>query len=546
MGKELVMENNRSFAVKFSNYMKNTKTSTHVYRASLIAILVIGIIATAIIYNYLDNLFLDYEDSRPKYLAKEYFEEIFDSNDYSLIHNAIGLDSSSPVSKEEFDLWFNNLIKDKELRYAETSAGLSGNSKYYIYLDDLRIGEFLLITTGIKNQSNFDILAKDKVTLSLPSDDAYIIRVRQGSTVFVNGVELSQKYVTEEGNLISGPYTIYTVNYLVNKPTISVKFEGEECYMINPEGNARVYTDEVLNDPISTQTVTTIRAIKGHSVYADGKLLSPDMAVEGAGGKFDGYFFGGDCLEYLVYSYTGEVKQVVIKDEKGKERQVNKIAGGNIYTDGVIGKKGTLEFMALSDSIPTLDSLAIDSKYIIEKEIPTDSCKYMYGNVKGISYNKYKIEWVGDTPNLAIKNKYGHAAVLNIVDGILTEEIEYDSVGLETHGPLITNASHMYVKMMANDANERETLKFFDPAADIYALVRDNPQGYFTAHDSYEFIDSKVKDVYVYDENTFSGSISFVFTVTRNGKVTKYPFDYTFYFRMVNGKYLIYNMINNG
>ena len=172
---------------------------------------------------------------------------------------------------------------------------------------------------------------------------------------------------------------------------------------------------------------------------------------------------------------------------------------------------------------------------------------YMYGDVKGITYQRYKIDWVGDQPTLEIKNKYQNTAALEPdEDGILKEVIEYDVTGLATHSQLITDASHTYVKMMANDISESKTLKYFDPNSDIYALVRDNPQGFFTKHDSYEFINSTVKDVYVYDEKTFSGSISFVFTVTRNGKVTEYPFNYTFYFRLVGEKYLIYEMINNG
>ncbi len=541
------MDTKQSLGAKFSQYMKTTKKSAHVFRIALIVIALLGIIATFVIHAILTDIFDHYEASRPKYLAEEYFNEIFNDDDYELLYKAAGFDENSYLSKDEFNRWFKDLTDGKEINYKETSAGLSGNSKYIIYLDNKKLGEFLLIPTGIKTKWNFDILVKDEITLELPTDNAYVIRVRQGSTLTVNGVQLDDKYITENGNLISGAYTIYTLNCLIDEPEISVKYQGEECYMIKPEGTDRIYTDEILNDPVSMGgTVTTIRAIKGHSVYIDGKLLDNNIIIENAGGKFDGYFKGKDALEYVVYSYPNEAKNVVIKDENGNERKVEKISGGNIYTDTAIGLSGTIEFMALSDSKPSLDGLVIDEKYIIEKDIKTDSCKYMYGEVKGITYNKYKITWMGDTPTLTVENKYKRTAILTEVEGMLTETIEYDSEALAKHSQLITDASHTYVKMMANDANERVCLSYFDPSSEIYQLVKSNPQGYFTDHESYEFIDSTVKDLYVYDENTFSGSISFVFTVTRLGNVTKYPFNYTLYFRLVDGEYLIYQMINNG
>lgn len=540
-------DNKQTVLNKFSRYMTNTKKSTHVYRAALIIITLLGIIAAFVIHGILSDIFTYYEASRPKHLAEEYFNEIFNDEDYELLYTAAGFGESSYLSKDEFNRWFKKLSEGKELSYKETSAGLSGNAKYIIYIDNEKIGEFLLISTGLQDKHGFDILAKDKITLFLPTDDAYVIRVRQGSTLNVNGVDLDEKYITEKGNLISGEYCIYTLTCLVDKPQITAIYEGKECYMVNPNGEERIFTDEVLNDPIAPDgKVTTIRAIKGHSVYADGKLLDESLIVNNAGGKFDGYYKGNDFLEYVVYSYPQEVNEVIIKDENSNQRNVDKISGGNIYTDHAIGLSGTIEFSVLSDSKPTLDGIAIDDKYIIEKGIETESCKYMYGDVKGITYNKYKIEWMGDQPTLSVENKYGNIATLSEVDGLLTETIEYDSEALAKHGQLITDASHTYVKMMANDANERVCLSYFDPDSEIYQLVKSNPQGYFTDHESYAFIDSVVKDLYVYDDNTFSGSISFIFTVTRLGNVTEYPFDYTFYFRLVNGKYLIYNMINNG
>lgn len=540
------MDNKISISERFIRYMKNTKTSTHVYRAVLISIVVLGIIATLIIHNLLSDFFKDYEDSRPKHLAEEYFNQIFDDDNYELIYEAAGFDETSPVSADEFNRWFKQLVDGKKIRYAETSDGLSGNSKYIIYIDNEKLGEFLLIQTGIQNESGFEILAKGPITIELPTDNAYLIRVRKGSTVTANGKKLTDDYIVESGTLISGEYAIYSINCLVDKPDISVEYNGEKCYMINPENNSLIYTDEVLNDPVAVGVVTTIRAIKGHTVFVNGKQLDDASIIKGAEGELEGYFENSDKLEYVVYSYSGEAENVVIKDKNGTERNVVKIPGGNIYTDTSIGKSGTIEFMTLYNSIPTLNGIEIDEKYIVEKDIQTESCKYMYGNVKGITYNKYKIYWVGDQPTLSIKNKYNNIATLSEVDGILTEVIEYDSEALEKHSKLITTASHTYVKMMANDASEWETLRYFDPEAEIYALVRDNPQGFFTDHDSTAFIDSTVKNVYVYDDNTFSGSISFIFTVTRNGKTTEYPFDYTFYFRLVGEKYLIYNMINNG
>ena len=531
---------------KIRNYFKNTAVSTHVFRAVLIFILVAGIIGTIVIYNYLDSFFGYYESSRPKHLAEEYFNEIMDPDDRSVLYKAAGFGDNSPVSLEEFSIWFDTLIKDKTVKFRETSAGLSGNAKYLLTLDGVKFGEFLLVTTGIQNAAGFDILSKGEVSVTLPDENAYIIRVRSGSEVTVNGKILDEKYVYEKGNLISGEYTIYKVNCIVNKPTISVKYDGGDCYMINAGGSDRIITDEYFDDPIGSEDITTIRAIKGHTVIVDGKTLDDSSLVEGANGSFPGYYKGNDTLEYLVYSYRGKAQTVVIKDENGNERTVEKIAGGNIYTDASIVKKGTIEFSIINGSIPYFDGIRIDDKYIVEKDIKTESCKYMYKDIKGITYDRYLVNWAGDMPELQVVNKYSNTAKFETVNGLPTEIIEYDAVAYDKFSSLIIEAAQTYSKMMANDASESKALKYFDPEADIYQKVKDNPSGFFTNHDSYAFLDTKVEKMYVYSDNVFSGSISFVHTVTKNGKVTSYPFSYTFYFRQVGEKYLIYQMVNNG
>ena len=535
----------------FKERIRSTTVATWIFRGILALLLIAATVAAFIVYDFLGEYLMGYENARPEYVAEEYFQKLFSSGDYGLLYDELELDENGPVSREEFCLWFKRRVGDGKITYQEVSAGLSEKSKYHICIDGEKIGEFVLAPSGEKNAEGFDVYVKEDITILWTTGDAFVIRVQKGSEVYVNGALLNEEYITESGSLINGEYEIYTVNGLYNEPQITVKLNGEECY-ITKTLTERVYTDEVFGDNPEV-AATTVRVVKGHTVWADGERITDDCLVSEASGHIDGFYRGSDKLEYLVYSIPAKVSDLKILDENGKEVSYSKIAGGEIYSEDAIQKKGTVELYVLSGSKLYLSGSNVTGRYIVESGIMTESCEYMPEGVQGNVYNKYSISWVGEYPECRIVNHYG-------VDASFSRSLEfggdeneppfvespYDDMLRGLFSAQLLNISKMYSKMMIRYEDKSKVLSHFEVDSDGYKQIKAISTSSLSKPASYSITGDKTYDFCKYSDNVYSGKVSYEVRTVKYSVAQTLKFSYTFYFKYVDGEILIFNMANNG
>ena len=72
------------------------------------------------------------------------------------------------------------------------------------------------------------------------------------------------------------------------------------------------------------------------------------------------------------------------------------------------------------------------------------------------------------------------------------------------------------------------------------------PTGSLSKPSSYAFSDEKAYDFCMYSEGIYSGKISFGIQTKKNSVTQMAEFNYTFYFKIVNGEIKVYNMVNSG
>lgn len=537
---------------RFINKVKRTPVSTWIFRGILLFIIVIAVVASIVVNNMLSDYLESYESARPEYVAEEYFCELFLEDNYNTLYSKLDLATEGVISAEEFDLYFKSKVGEGKITYEERSAGLSGNSKYAVLLDGEEIGGFLLEPSGEKNEAGFDLYKKSTVNIEFDQRDAYIVRVQKGSAVYVNGVLLDESFKTDEGTLITGDYEIYSVVGFYNPPVFSAKINSEDCYIIKTATD-RVFTDEVFNE-IPDVKATTIRVIKGHTVYTDGEKVSEEYLVEGASGYVNGFYFGEDKMEYVVYSIPKTATEIKILDKNGDESAVRKIDGGDIYSECAIGISGVMEFYALGTTKVYLAGSLLTEKYISENNIKTESWEYVQEGMTGLVYNKYTVYWVGEEPLMTTENIYKkESSFVNAKDlGLIKNcsnipaEDPYNQDLAELYGADLTEIAKAYSKMMIRYETKANVLSHFEKNSAGYKQVNQVTTSLLSKPDSYKFLDESVSDFCMYSDNIYSGTVHYTVETRVRTTVQTVSFNYSFYFKVVDEQIVVFNLVNEG
>ena len=185
--------------------------------------------------------------------------------------------------------------------------------------------------------------------------------------------------------------------------------------------------------------------------------------------------------------------------------------------------------------------------YITTDDITTESCKRVPEGVEGIKLCEYKVEGMLLPPEVKVINRHGEESklVYDEKEDIFVEELAYDSIS-EERKTLVTDAAQTYAKYVTLDASLWNVGQYFDTNSDTYNNIRISETRWYTYHIRFEFKDVEVKEYYVYDENTFSVRYSCNHYVYRTQtEEFLFPLDLTLYFKNINGKYLVYDMISN-
>lgn len=195
-----------------------------------------------------------------------------------------------------------------------------------------------------------------------------------------------------------------------------------------------------------------------------------------------------------------------------------------------------------------VNSISVDEEYLEESEIETESCRHMPSGVRGIYYNRYKINDLVGQVEVSVCDSFGNAAEISYDEEkhVYKAQILYDDSIEAEHGEFIIEATKEYAKYMQSDSVFNAVKKYFDPSSDLYVNIKTAENYFVLDHSGYYFEDVKLSEFYRYDDNTFSARISLVHALTRDGMEDyKDHIDKTLYLRVVNGQYLIYDSFNN-
>ena len=153
-------------------------------------------VATFFGLQWLQGWLADYEAAQPTTKSQEVFDQLFSHPDWGALYDAAGIEDTPYEGKGQFVSYMENKVGDSTLTFKETSAGLSGDKKYLVFLGDEKIASFTLSgqTAAITDIPDWEL---GGVELLFDRNETFYIQNVDGHTVYVNDVPLDDSHVIQ-------------------------------------------------------------------------------------------------------------------------------------------------------------------------------------------------------------------------------------------------------------------------------------------------------------------------------------------------------------
>ncbi len=329
--------------------------------------------------------------------------------------------------------------------------------------------------------------------------------------------------------------------YLADYESVQPKYVAEEVfekYFITGDylsiikhsslNKNKYETDEMLADYISS--LTAGKELSYYSVSSGMDTDSAKYAVKYTEGEKDIKFA----------SFT-----LAVSDEKS-EKGFSKYALDSFelfYSADI-----SVNIKAIKGSVPYINGVPLDSSYIVEDDVSHETNAHMPDGVEGIKFTMYSIDGLTTEPEVKVFNADGTRIELGLVesDKLYYTKLVYDEALKEEQSEFVIEAAKNFAAYMQNDTTLAKLNPYFEKGTELYKSIRSTLQWAVIDHDSYDFENVEASDFYRYDENTFSCRVRLTHVLKRK-RLEDYrdTMDATFYLRMVDGKYLIYDRTNN-
>ena len=241
----------------------------------LIAVFAVGMLLGL---NWLDNWLVEYEAAQPTVKCQEVFDQLFSNPDWGNLYDLAGVQDTAYEGKDAFVAYMTEKVGSTPLTYVETSAGLSGDKKYFVKLGDERIASF---TLEGKQDKVTDIpdWQFGKVELFFDRADGYLIQIVDGHTAFVNGVALDDSFVIQITSSSAADYLpvgttgaktdILSITGLMMKPTVTVKDQTGGDMPVSYDEEKGMFVEQTEENTITDeQRNAVVGAMKAYAEYS--------------------------------------------------------------------------------------------------------------------------------------------------------------------------------------------------------------------------------------------------------------------------------------
>ena len=251
------------------------------------------IIAIAALISPLKNWLVNYEASQPDTVRQQVFDEYFAQPQWEKLYELAGIQDTAFEGKDAFVTYMTEKLakaSNPTLVCQETSAGLSGNHKYLIKLDDETIATFILEPDG-ESRGEVTGWKLGGVELHFTREHSVTIEKLPGQTVTVNGVTLDDSYTTRitttkaEDYLPDGLHGFQsesqTVTGLLVAPQVTLTDITGQSITLTADPETGVFRPDGLSSTMEVPQLhkeIAITAAKNYALFAIRKISSGTLA----------------------------------------------------------------------------------------------------------------------------------------------------------------------------------------------------------------------------------------------------------------------------
>lgn len=227
----------------------------------------------------LRNWLVDFELAQPMAKSQQVFEALFENPDWAALYEAAGGEQMLHESADTFISYMEQRVGDGELRFTETSAGLSGDHKYVVRLGNEQIATFSLTNQQRGNTtSQLPDWQLGQITFFLQQGEPYYIELFQGHTAYVNGIALAEddtirvRGTKAQDYLPVGTtekkYLTQKISGLLTAPTVQILDENGQVQNAFYDEETRMFRESVMDEPPDEEIrKTALNAIHAYALY---------------------------------------------------------------------------------------------------------------------------------------------------------------------------------------------------------------------------------------------------------------------------------------
>ena len=245
-------------------------------------------VATFFGLQWLQGWLADYQAAQPTTKSQEVFDQLFSYPDWGALYDAAGIEDTPYEGKEQFVSYMENKVGDATLTFKETSAGLSGDKKYFVLLGDEKIASFTLSgqTAAITDIPDWEL---GGVELFFDRSETFYIKNTDGHTVEVNGVPLDDSHVIQIATTAAAerlPIGITGVSIctqeisdLMATPTVTIFDESGNPMEVSYDAGTHTFTEQTQANTISDdEREAALNAAKTYCLFMIEKASKADIA----------------------------------------------------------------------------------------------------------------------------------------------------------------------------------------------------------------------------------------------------------------------------
>ena len=245
-------------------------------------------VATFFGLQWLQGWLADYQAAQPTTKSQEVFDQLFSHPDWGALYDAAGIEDTPYEGKDQFVAYMENKVGDSQLTFKETSAGLSGDKKYFVLLGDEKIASFTLSgqTAAITDIPYWEL---GGVELFFDRSETFYIQNVDGHTVEVNGVPLDDSHVIQIATTaaaerlpigVTGTSTCtQEISDLMAVPTVTIFDKSGKSMEVSYDAETHTFTEQTEANTISdSEREAALNAAKTNCLFMIEKASKADIA----------------------------------------------------------------------------------------------------------------------------------------------------------------------------------------------------------------------------------------------------------------------------